>query len=61
MTVVAKCSAFVSLSYRVYVNVCNPTPLIKENENNVTEYTCLFPQQVSLLKLADLQGNKIAA
>ena len=28
MKIVAKCSAFVSLSYQVQVKVCNPIPLI---------------------------------
>ena len=27
MKIVAKCSAFVSLFYQVYVKVCNPIPL----------------------------------
>ena len=27
MKIVAKCSAFVSLSYQVHVKVCNPVPL----------------------------------
>ena len=29
MKIVAKCSAFVSLSYQVHVKVCNPIPLSK--------------------------------
>ena len=28
MKIVAKCSAFVSLSYHVHVKICNPIPLI---------------------------------
>ena len=29
MKLVAKCLAFLSLSYQVYIKVCNPIPLIK--------------------------------
>ena len=32
MNLVAKCLAFVSLSYQVYIKVCNPIPLTSNSE-----------------------------
>ena len=42
MKLVAKCSASVSLSYQVHVNVCNPIPLSKDvNQGPVVQnYRC---------------------
>ena len=37
MKLVAKCSASVSLSYQVHVNVCNPIPL-RMNGQNLTKF-----------------------
>ena len=34
MKIVAKCLAFVRLSYQVHVKVCNPIPLIELSTSN---------------------------
>ena len=42
MKIVAKCSAFASLSYQVQVKICNPIPLIIKQISGQTDYMHKF-------------------